>query len=96
MPSKRKPTIRELDEKIAIMVNRVDTFLNMIVQELEKHNTILSKMLEAQGLMDLQECKACNGIVRTPILEGIDKVDDCPYCGAPLNEEQQKLPLEEE
>ena len=96
MPSKRKPTIRELDEKIAIMVNRVDTFLNMIVQELEKHNTILSKMLEAQGLMDLQECKACSGIVRTPILEGIDKVDDCPYCGESLNEGQQKLPLEEE
>lgn len=96
MPSKRKPTIRELDEKMNIMVSRVDTFLNMIVQEIEKHNTIISKMLEAQGLMDSQECGSCGGIVRTPILDGIDKVDECPYCNEPLNKEQQKLPLEEE
>ena len=80
-----------------IMTSRIDQFLNIFVAELEKHNTIISKMLEAQDLMHTEDCKACGGTIRTPILEGIDPVDDCPYCGESLRDgEQSTLPLEEE
>jgi rubrerythrin len=104
MAPKRKATIRELEGQIEdlqgkfnIMVQRVDQFLNMFVAELEKHNTIISKMLEAQGLMHAEVCPKCEGTIRTPVLEGIEPVDDCPYCGHVLREsEQTTLPLEEE
>ena len=90
---KKKPTIRELDEKIGIMAGRIDGFLNMIAQELEKHNTLILKMLQKDGLIHEQECPHCKGIIRTPMLDGIELVDICPYCDQHLN---QKLPLEEE
>lgn len=104
MAQKRKPTARELEQMITevqqnmnVMAGRIDQFLNMFVAELEKHNTIISKMLESQGLMDKEDCPKCEGTIRTPLLEGIDPVDDCPYCGATLREgEQTTLPLEEE
>ena len=104
MSPKRKATARELEARglevqgnLNIMTERIDQFLNMFVMELEKHNTIISKMLEAQDLMHSEDCSACGGTIRTPILEGIDPVDDCPYCGASLREsEQTTLPLEEE
>ena len=104
MAPKRKATARELEEMItevqqnmSVMAGRIDQFLNMFVAELEKHNTIISKMLEAQDLMHTEDCPKCEGTIRTPVLEGIEPVDDCPYCGATLREtEQTTLPLEEE
>ena len=104
MTSKRKPTVRELESSILevqnnlnTMAGRIDQFLNMFVAELKKHNTIISKMLEAQGLMQNEVCGACEGTIRTPLLDGIEPVDDCPYCGASLRDtEQTTLPLEEE
>ncbi len=92
----KKPTIKQLDEKIGIMAGRVDGFLNMIAQELEKHNTLILKMLQREGLIHEQECPHCTGIIRTPMLDGIELVDMCPYCDQPLNEQQTKLPIEEE
>mgnify|MGYP003116736073 CR=1 FL=1 len=104
MSPKRKATAKELEQMITevqqnmnIMAGRIDQFLNMFVAELEKHNTIISKMLEAQDLMHTEDCGACGGTIRTPILEGIDPVDDCPHCGAFLRDsEQTTLQLEEE
>lgn len=103
MSNKRKPTVRELENAILevqnnlnAMVGRIDQFLNMFVAELEKHNTIISKMLETQGLMHTEVCKKCEGTIRTPLLDGIDPVDDCPYCSENLRGEQTKLPLGEE
>ena len=104
MSPKRKPTVRELEQQILgvqsnlnIMTERIDQFLNMFVMELEKHNTIISKMLEAQDLMHSEDCAKCEGTIRTPLLDGIDLVDDCPYCGESLRGgEQSTLPLEEE
>lgn len=89
--------INGVQSNLNIMTERIDQFLNMFVAELEKHNTIISKMLEAQGLMHSEDCSACNGTIRTPILDGIDLVDDCPYCGVSLRDgEQTTLPIEEE
>lgn len=101
----RKPTIRELDEKINqtqenmnIMAGRIDQFLNMFVQELEKHNTLISKMLEKQGMMDEQTCLSCEGVIRIPLLDGLEPLTECPYCDADLtgDSKQTTLPLEEE
>jgi len=93
----KKPTIRQLDEKISVMVSRVDGFLNMIAQELEKHNTLILKILQRDGLIHEQECNHCGGIVRTPMLDGIEPVELCPYCEQPMdNTEQTTLPLAEE
>jgi uncharacterized CHY-type Zn-finger protein len=101
----RKPTIRELDEKInqtqenmGIMAGRIDQFLNMFVQELEKHNTLISKMLEQQGLMEESVCAECAGTIRIPMLDGLEPLEECPYCNASLNPDttQTTLPLEEE
>jgi len=104
MAQKRKATAKELEEMITgvqtnmnIMAGRIDQFLNMFVAELEKHNTIISKMLEAQGLMSKQECPSCEGTIRTPILDGIEVVDECPYCNHILSDTKQtELPLGEE
>lgn len=84
MPSKRKPTVRELENNLNTMAGRIDSFLNMFVKELEKHNMIISKLLESLDLMHKEDCPHCGGTIRTPILEGIDRVDDCPYCNEPL------------
>jgi hypothetical protein len=101
----RKPTIRELEglinqtqENMSIMAGRIDQFLNMFVQELEKHNTLISKMLEKQGLMDEQICHSCEGVIRIPMLDGLEPLEECPYCNASLNYDttQTTLPLEEE
>lgn len=93
----KKPTIKQLDEKIGIMAGRVDGFLNMIAQELEKHNTLILKMLQKDGLIQEQTCGHCQGVVRTPLLDGIELVDLCPYCEQPISDtEQSTLPLEEE
>jgi len=102
----RKPTIRELEKNIEqtqenmnIMAGRIDQFLNMFVQELEKHNTLISKMLEKQGLMDIQTCPSCEGTIRIPMLEGVEHLTECPYCGEDLDADATKqttLPLEEE
>tara|TARA_X000001382_G_scaffold116044_2_gene95079 strand:- start:389 stop:745 length:357 start_codon:yes stop_codon:yes gene_type:complete len=89
MPSKRKPTVRELEDNLNGMASRIDSFLNMFVKELEKHNMIISKLLESLDMMHIEVCPHCDGTIRTPILEGIDKVDDCPYCNEPLRESVQ-------
>ncbi len=93
----KKPTIKQLDEKINVMIGRIDGFLNMIAQELEKHNTLILKILQKDGLIHEQECNHCGGIVRTPLLDGIELVELCPYCEQPMDSTQQTtLPLEEE
>lgn len=86
---KRKPTIREVERNMSIMASRIDEFLNMFVREIEKHNTIISLLLEKLELMDKQTCSSCSGVIRTPLLDGIEFVDDCPYCDSPLNETKQ-------
>ena len=95
--AKPKPTIKMIDERINIMTNRIDQFLNMFVAELEKHNTLIAKLIEHDGMMDTEDCPSCQGTIRTPMFDGIVKVDDCPYCGCPLREgEQTTLPMGEE
>ena len=95
--AKPKPTIKQLDEQISIMAGRIDGFLNMIAQELEKHNTLILKILQKEGLIHEQTCALCSGVIRTPLLDGIELVDMCPYCEQPLSDtEQTTLPLEEE
>lgn len=97
--AKPKLTIKQLTQNMEVMTSRIDQFLNMFVQELEKHNTLIAKMLEADGKMHLQDCPSCGGTVRTPLLEGIEQVLECPYCQASLHQDettQSTLPLQEE
>ena len=37
--AKPKLTIKQLTQNMEVMTSRIDQFLNMFVQELEKHNT---------------------------------------------------------
>ena len=85
--AKPKPTIKMIDERINIMTNRIDQFLNILI----------AKLIEHDGMMDTEDCPSCQGTIRTPMFDGIVKVDDCPYCGCPLREgEQTTLPMGEE
>ena len=94
--SSKKPTVKQIDEKMSIMAGRIDGFLHMIMQELEKHNTLILKILESMDLITSEDCSECGGTIRIPLFDGIEKPDLCPYCETPLDEKQTKLPLEEE
>jgi len=93
----KKPTIKQIDEKMSIMAGRIDGFLHMIMQELEKHNTLILRTLQHLDLISEDKCPSCSGSIRVPQFEGIERPDICPYCEASLDDtEQTTLPLEEE
>jgi hypothetical protein len=80
-----------MEQRMDAAMRQMDEMLNVIFREMDKHNTLILKMLEKDGLISESECPSCSGVVRVPLLHGIEVGDDCVYCGASLDGSQKTL-----
>jgi uncharacterized protein YbaR (Trm112 family) len=88
---KGKATVKQIEATMERRFGAIDSWLHMFMQELDKHNTLILKMLEKDNLIEVQTCPSCAGDIRLPKLEGIDPVDTCPYCNSPIDVNQTTL-----
>jgi len=89
--SKPKSTIRQIEARLDDMTQNINQYIGMLIGELDKHNTLILKMLQRDGLIEEKECPECEGVIRTPLLDGLEDNGNCPYCGHIFDDEQTSL-----
>lgn len=97
--SKRKLTMKEVEEHLNTMAQRQNQMAGIVqalMNEAEKQNTIMLHFLMQEGLIETRNCPECEGEINFPVLQGLERDKECPYCGKDLDGNQEKLPIEEE
>ena len=69
------------EEAFKTFVNEVALAVNMIGNDLMKTQKILYSLMDELNMIEKPNCVHCKEQLMIPILEGLERSEDCPNCG---------------
>ena len=95
MRQPKKPTIKQLNEIVSLISSKLDQtahMVNILFQEVDKQNTVMLKLLQDLGKLEVKVCPHCEATQNLPLLPDIEPDPRCYACGKMMDDE----PLGEE